>query len=335
MSIPLSHAELRTVVEAATLAPSVLNIQPWLFVARPGSIEVHRDPGRVLPRTDPDNRSIVMSCGAAVLNLRLALAGLGRRATATAFPDGPTSTVLARVDIGEPAQPTRTEARLRGAIRDRRTSRVPFVDQPLAPETVLALESCADVEGATLRVLDAYEVYDIGRLVREADLAGRADAELRAEVLHWTRRGPDAVDGIPTAALGPSPNDLTALVRDFALGLPTEHREHADFERDPVLAVLLTDRDGVTDWLAAGQALERVWLEATAAGLAVSLLMQPLELPSLRWLARPPRGERLREPDEHAPRRPYWPQALLRIGVATGQTPATPRRPLAEVLSTA
>ncbi len=64
----------------------------------------------------------------------------------------------------------------------------------------------------------------------------------------------------------------------------------ADFEREPVLAVLSTHGDSVEDWVDAGQALEHVLLRATAEGLACSLNSGPMEVSSLRWLARDPTG---------------------------------------------
>jgi len=50
----MSRSELKSVVHTATLAPSVLNIQPWHFVARAdGVVELHRDPARSLPFARP------------------------------------------------------------------------------------------------------------------------------------------------------------------------------------------------------------------------------------------------------------------------------------------
>jgi hypothetical protein len=172
-------------------------------------------------------------------------------------------------------------------------------------------------------------------VVHEADLAQRADPEVRAEVRRWTRRGTASVDGIPENALGPTPRDPRGLVRDFAMGERVEGRASADFAWSPQLAVLLTADDDQEAWLRAGQALEAVWLELTASGWGVSLLTQPLEVSILRWLARPltapvPRDRRDRpdQPDVRA----AWPQVILRIGRETGWTPPTPRRPLGDVL---
>lgn len=53
-------------------------------------------------------------------------------------------------------------------------------------------------------------------------------------------------------------------------------------------ALLSTRGEGWADWLCAGQALERVLLEATLAGPATSLTSHALEEPALRPLVRDP-----------------------------------------------
>ena len=321
MFATLTLTEIETAVRAATLAPSVLNVQPWRFIAHDDVIEVHRDSDRALPVTDPGSRALTVSCGAALFNLRLAVAHLVGRPEVDLLPDPIRPTLLAIVRPGDGSEPTPAESRLYAAIADRRSSRVPFVDEPLPVEAVVRVEDAAAQEGATLRFLNAYEASDVSRLVHQADLVQRADADIRAEVGRWTGRRQGAVDGIPDISLGPKAKDSSSLVRDFAMGLPVDDRERAAFERNPTLAVLLSDHDGPTDWLRAGQALERLWLEATSAGFGVSLLTQPLEMPGMRWLARP------------AASGMSWPQALIRLGLPVGRTPPTPRRPLADVLT--
>lgn len=65
-------------------------------------------------------------------------------------------------------------------------------------------------------------------------------------------------------------------------------RGEAVFEKHPQIALLGTAKDGPLHWLRAGQALERVLLQATSDGLATSLMSQPLEWPELRSFARDP-----------------------------------------------
>ena len=69
---------------------------------------------------------------------------------------------------------------------------------------------------------------------------------------------------------------------------PGVPRDHAVFEKAPTLAVLSTTSDKPVDWVRAGQALERVLLEATAAGISASLMNQPVEQDDLRWQVRNP-----------------------------------------------
>jgi hypothetical protein len=95
------------------------------------------------------------------------------------------------------------------------------------------------------------------------------------------------------------------------------------FEKAPTLLVLSTRTDDVADRVRAGQALQRLLLEATAAGLSTSLLGQAVERRELRWLLRDPlHGVGV-------------PQMLIRIGYGTVAGAMTPRRSVAEVLESA
>ena len=59
-------ALLRSLVEYAALAPSGHNTQPWRFRLRGGGAELLADRTRALPVVDPDDRELVISCGAAL-----------------------------------------------------------------------------------------------------------------------------------------------------------------------------------------------------------------------------------------------------------------------------
>src|SRR5690606_40254205 len=70
---------LRAAVEAAVWAPSVHNTQPWSFCVSGAEVRLSADPERRLRVTDPDGRQMLISCGAALFNLRIALRALGHR----------------------------------------------------------------------------------------------------------------------------------------------------------------------------------------------------------------------------------------------------------------
>jgi hypothetical protein len=93
-----------------------------------------------------------------------------------------------------------------------------------------------------------------------------------------------------------------------------------DFEPEPLVAILGTAGDRPHDQLIAGQALQRVLLTVTDAGLACSMISQPIEVPAARDQLRRSLG------------RSGMPQMALRIGFGRPGSPSR-RRPLEDVLS--
>jgi hypothetical protein len=153
-------------------------------------------------------------------------------------------------------------------------------------------------------------------LLHAGDRADRADPARVAERQAWVG-GPHRSEGVPVGSLGPRPAGRGAAFRDLGHAVDTV-RETAVFERTPTLAVLSTVQDHPVDWVRAGQALERILLEATLAGVSASFLNQPLEHHDLRWLVRSPLSG-----VGHT-------HMLLRLGYGR-PVAATPRRPLEEV----
>jgi hypothetical protein len=104
----------------------------------------------------------------------------------------------------------------------------------------------------------------------------------------------------------------------------------AQYEADPLVAVLRTHGDDTADWLRAGIALQHILLEATLAGLAVSMMTQPLEFPDRPELYDDAEVAELDELyDELLV--PSATQKILRLGYAPRSSP-TRRRPVEDVL---
>src|SRR6516165_3100759 len=92
MSQPMTAEQIaRYVVAEAVWAPSVHNTQPWRFgtgsdQAGP-QIGLYADPERRLAVSDPDGRELMISCGAALFTIRLALRSLGWVPETRVLPD--------------------------------------------------------------------------------------------------------------------------------------------------------------------------------------------------------------------------------------------------------
>jgi nitroreductase len=315
---------LRFALRYAVLAPSSHNSQPWLFYVDGNAVEVYADRTRRLPVVDPDDRELVMSCGAALYNLRLALRHFAEGSEVAVPPEGTDGALLARVVL------TRTDAiRDReleaqfAAIPNRHTCRQAFDDAPIDAGVTEQLHQAALAEGARLVDIPKERRISVTSLVTEADFVQMSHPNFRRELAHWMRAShPARNDGMPGYALGLSELQSVVgplIIRTFDVGMSQAAKDDELSRGSALLALVVTESDDVADWIAAGQALQRVLLTATAAGLRVSFLNQPIEVASMRHQL------------ASALALEGNPQLLLRFGYGPSAAP-TPRRPLADVL---
>ena len=118
--------QLRFLLRYAVLAPSGHNSQPWSFRITPDGIEVFADFERRLPISDPNDRELLMSLGAAVANLRVAAAHFGHETTVLYRTPREESVPIALVALRETCAPDPALSRLFPAITRRHTTRQPF-----------------------------------------------------------------------------------------------------------------------------------------------------------------------------------------------------------------
>ncbi|MBU9618550.1 Acg family FMN-binding oxidoreductase [Burkholderia multivorans] len=316
----------RTLVGYAVLAPSSHNSQPWHFLVNGNTISLCADRVRALPVVDPFDRELIISCGAALLNLRVALDHTGLAHTISTFPSEVDPDLLAQVRICDDGYSDAALGTLFDAIPARVTTRAPFESSPVPEAIQQALVEAGIAEGADVACVDSIaHRARVAELVAEADRQQFADARFRRELASWIdpRRH---VDGMPAFAAGvPTLLDfaapvVTMAVRTFDLGSGLAARHHQLVGASPLIVCIATVRDDRDAWLAAGQALERILLVATHAGYTASYLNQPVETAGLRAHLRHMLGLR------------GEPQLLLRVGRGP-HTPHSPRRPLDEVLS--
>lgn len=316
----LTADQVAAALTAAIAAPSLHNSQPWRFHCTPTAIDLYADTGREIPVADPDRRELLLACGAALLNLRLSIRASGVHPTVSLLPDHQRPELLARVRATGRRPVSPADHTLMEAIHRRHTNRKPFlaVDVPLP--AVSSMRIAAKTEQAWLAIMAPTQLPPLRTLVRTAHQAQLDDPLFKAEWAAWTGRLGDSTDGVPIGNSGPLPEPQDPWVlRDFSAGNARTRLAGKDFEADPVIGVVGSLHDLPLAWLQAGQAMQRILLTATAAGLAASFLSQVVEVPVTRQQLRELIGGGL------------WPQAVLRIGYGT-TVPAAPRRDLHDVV---
>jgi hypothetical protein len=275
------HAEkLRFLLQYGMLAPARGRAQAWSFYAKPDAIELWLEHGCTLPILDPLHRELVIGCGVALAQLRMALHQLGARDAIELLPEPSCPALLARVRMEDAGTSSPEAYVLYQALAQALDARDETSRRTVSPAMLSELEAIARDQHAVLRWV---EVESFTSLVDTPcrELAGGCGAEGIAEavsVLHPFRQ----------RSFRPSTREWIEE-NEFSL-------------RSPVVCALATSGDTAEDWLAAGQALGRVLVRARVDGLHPSFRDSVAELDRLRARART------------APRAANVPQALFRLG---------------------
>ncbi len=323
-----SYEKLRFLLNYAVLAPSSHNSQPWLFRILDDAVELYADRTRALPVVDPEDRELIMSCGAALLHLRIALRHIGFEGVVEILPEPKKPDLLARVSFGRQMEASPEEHLLFQSIVKRRTNRMPFEARHVQETLLSELQTAVSKEGAWLHVIKEEDDRNkIADLVADADRIQMADNRFRRELASWIHPNRTAShDGMPAYAYvyafglsGLSSAFAPLVVRTFDIGKGRAAKDRQLASGSPVLAVLGTNGDTSKDWLSAGQALARLLLRARAENVWSSFLNQPIEVAELRLRVHDMLG------------RPGFPQLILRMGYGPDVKP-TPRRTPGEVL---
>jgi len=325
-------AAVRQAIEAAVWSPSVHNTQPWWFGTREqgdgAMISLHADHDRRLDVADPDGREMLISCGAALYTLRLALGSLGFASEVTLLPEPERPGLLADLRLGDRTEVTQETARLAAQIRTRRTHRGAFRDTVVGAPVLATLSREARHEGVHLHVVaDERTRKALAALTEAAQQVHRQNPGYVSEAAKWAPApGSARPDGVHEAAYPrePAKTEPHFPMREFARGQgwgtarEHDHDHGHDAGVTGTVIMITTRRDERADWLAAGQALQRVLLRATAEGLSVAPHTQALEIPELREFMR----TRLFNG--------AYPQMLLRLG-ETDEILGTVRRAADEI----
>jgi hypothetical protein len=316
----LDTQTLRKAVQLACRAPSVHNSQPWRWVTEDGVLRLFVDRDRTVPGTDRSGREAILSCGAALDHLRVAMLAAGWGAEVERFPNPNDPEHLATIEFHSVEHVTRTQRDRANAILQRRTDRLPMGQPTYWNLFEPVLRSTFDEELVTLDVL-----ADGPTLVKASQLTEalrRDDATYHAELEWWTSPFAPNEGVPPSALLSDNESRRVDVAREFPARGHEDRRPEVAVDWSKIL-VLSTPEDTRADVLRCGEVLSTVLLECTMAFLATCTLTHLIELDESREVVRG-----LLENDGQ-------PQVLIRAGIAPPMEavpPPTPRRAPDDVL---
>lgn len=313
---------VKRAVQLACRAPSVHNSQPWRWVAEGAGLHLFVDRCRWVHSADRSGREAIISCGAVLDHLRIAMVAAGWQAHIERFPNPNNRDHLASLEFSPLEFVTDAQRKRTEAILQRRTDRLPLGRPTYWASFEPVLRSSVDESIAMLDVLSDDVRPQLVEASQLTEALRRDDASYHAELQWWT--SPFALsEGVPPDALASdSEQQRVDVARDFPSRSHLDRRVDVAVDWSKVL-VLSTAEDTRTDVLRCGEALSTVLLECTMAGMATCTLTHLIELRDSRDIVRTLIGGR------------WEPQVLIRVGIAPPMEDlpaATPRRPLDDVL---
>lgn len=319
----------RQIIPSAILAPSAHNTQPWKFKALSNILDIYIDWSRHLTISDPNLRQLYVSLGCATTNAILAARYWNKTTQVQYFPEGEEKDKpvvrLTFTPVASPVEHNQADADMFTAINERHTNRSFFNEQPLTDEEITALSRQTD-PSITSFIFGRNQLEQIAQISQEGTFSTLSRKEFKEELSHWVRNSwTYQHDGMPGYAMGiPAPLSLVApiIVRIAPIHIQEAPKTKQQVTSSSTVAIFSTAADTPSDHIRAGQQLEQVWLNATAAGLDAMPIVAAIEA-----------GADFRQKLKDIAGIKQYPQSLLRIGHSTKtHLRATPRRTLAECL---
>jgi molybdopterin/thiamine biosynthesis adenylyltransferase/nitroreductase len=278
--------QVRALVRFATLAPSGGNCQPWRFRWDGRRLRLLHDLPRSESFLDYGDLASWLAFGAAAENVALVAGRMGLDVEVELGPDaGEPAAVCDLRFRARRASAASEDAGLAAAIPERVTNR------RLSPRVALdrddrgaLLRAAADVPGGALHLVeDADRLAELGEVLGRGDRLRFLSRTMHREMMQELRWSADSVratrDGLDVATLELTPTDLAGLrvmsswpamdlVGRIGGGRALEKPARKAIAAASAVGLVTVPGRTREAYFAGGRAMQRVWLEATARGLA-------------------------------------------------------------------
>lgn len=274
---------IEAVLAAAQRAPSGGNSQPWTLGATSDEVTISLAPERS-SLMDIGMRGSALALGAALFNARVAAAAHGLLGPSE-LRSGGADSLSASLRLGADSDPAL--AGELAALLARHTNRRDGTGAAVPADTVRALADTAVRAGGGLRSrTDRASIEAAAVILAESELVRYLTPAMHQEMISELRwPGDDLRTGMDLRTLDLAPDELAKLdiarradvmaqLRSWSGGIALVEGTRKKIASGSVLAVLTTPAPGPEEselivYARAGEALQRVWIEAERRGLAV------------------------------------------------------------------
>ncbi|MBN1908771.1 MAG: hypothetical protein JW818_03445 [Pirellulales bacterium] len=274
---------LKSLVEAAVLAPSPDNNQPWRFVERQGRLELYLDPSRALP-SDVNSMFDLIGLGAAIENMCLAAREQGFEPTVEPTVDLKPDAPVASIAFSPGGTPDPLVTRL----ASRCTCRKMYSRRPVPAESLDRMAAAGQFPNVQLDwISDRRRIRAFAGVITKSDRLRFEYEPFHEEIFRQFRftaeeaeRTRDGLD-LRTLELPPGaglflrwlrPWRRMQMLQRFGLGRLLTVPSAVTVLRSGTLGLMTVPEPTTRQFLDTGRAVQRLWLAADAEQIA----FQPL-----------------------------------------------------------
>lgn len=303
-----TQAKLTYFCLLAHLGPSSHNTQPWRFFINETNkiITVYLDRKFVLPASDVSGRQALVSLGCAIENMMCGATYFGWRPTLkyldvnknTVKPFLETEqqrTAIAEISFTE-ASPAPHLEKIVKAIFERKIVRAEYdPERPISEETLEIIKKISDENATKLHVItDGLRRLSIAEFQAQADGFVINSPKFSRELGAWLLpNDTENFVGMPGNGFG-LPDDQALRLHNGLLGIaplrPDDGLKFAlagktGLEKCPMIGIITTEQDDISNWISAGRTFEKIFLTLTSENIQVAMHAGITEVPLIKKIA--------------------------------------------------
>ncbi|MBI2465143.1 nitroreductase family protein [Candidatus Shapirobacteria bacterium] len=302
----------------AILAPSGHNSQPWKFEISKNKIIVRPDYNRGRSVVDSEHRELFISLGAVSKIIAIAADRFGMSYRRKVIKD--------RVEFifGE-EKTVKKNLELFKAITKRRTYRERYKKKKIPLRLVAKIKKITSKGQSMVAVNDPDLIKVMADLIERADCVWYKSRSLIRELEEWMRDDLELTkDGLPTGMINMykiAAETKYLFSKDSRVAKEKAERDRVIAKNTPLFLIIVSNDNDIHSWIEAGEMYGEIILTAQKLGLASGVLGSITELTGMKN-----KMTKLFSIEGHV-------QLVLSVGYARVKVPATPRRPLEEMLA--